>query len=147
VLPSAFALKKSEALDVLYGHFLLRHWNEFTDADQNTFISEVNTELQDNEDLMTPDMSRTTRHMVSHAWFGSYRDLNALDRAAARIGFQNSFAGIINEIRPLHSGLKSIFIIFYIFRVLQKELNKVPCLFITRYVAHFSNCSARRNSV
>jgi len=116
VLPSAFALKKSDALDVLYGHFLLRHWNEFTDAGQNTFISEVYTKLQDNEDLMTPDMSRTTRHMVSHDWFGSYRNLNALDRVAARIRFQNSFAGIINEIRPLHSeleeNLSSIFPLF-----------------------------------
>ncbi|UQG60337.1 acyl carrier protein phosphodiesterase [Marinobacter sp. M3C] len=116
MLPSAFALKKSDALDVLYGHFLLRHWNEFTDAGQNTFISEVYTKLQDNEDLMTPDMSRTTRHMVSHDWFGSYRNLNALDRVAARIRFQNSFAGIINEIRPLHSeleeNLSSIFPLF-----------------------------------
>jgi len=119
VLPSAFALKKSDALDVLYGHFLLRHWNEFTDAGQNTFISEVYTKLQDNEDLMTPDMSRT-RHMVSHDWFGFYRDLNsigyALDRVAAHIRFQNSFAGIINEIRPLDSeleeNLSSIFPLF-----------------------------------
>jgi len=105
------------ALDVLYDHFLLQHWNEFTDADQNTFITGVYSELQDNEDLMTPDMSRTTRHIVSHDWFGSYRDLDnigyALDRVAARIRFQNSFAGIIDEIRPLHSELEAHFLSFF----------------------------------
>jgi acyl carrier protein phosphodiesterase len=105
------------ALDVLYDHFLLQHWTEFTDADQSMFITRVYSELQDNEALMTPDMSRTTRHMVSHDWFGSYRDLDnigyALDRVAARIRFQNSFAGIIHEIRPLHSELEAHFLSFF----------------------------------
>jgi acyl carrier protein phosphodiesterase len=105
------------ALDILYDHFLLLHWSEFTDADQNTFIKNVYTELQANEDLMTPVMSRTTRHMVSHDWFGSYRALDnigyALDRVAARIRFQNSFAGSIDEIRPVHSELEERFLSFF----------------------------------
>ncbi|MDO6442342.1 ACP phosphodiesterase [Marinobacter sp. 2_MG-2023] len=105
------------ALDILYDHFLLCHWSEFTDTDPNTFIRDVYKELQANEDLMTPDMSRTTRHMVAHDWFGSYRSLDnigyALDRVAARIRFQNSFTGIINEIRPLHSELEEHFLSFF----------------------------------
>lgn len=105
------------ALDVLYDHFLLRHWEKFTDADQNTFIRNVYVELQDNESLMSPSMARTTRHMVSQDWFGSYRDLDnigyALDRVAERIRFQNAFAGIIQEIRPLHSELEEHFLTFF----------------------------------
>ncbi|GGE73587.1 ACP phosphodiesterase [Streptosporangium jomthongense] len=105
------------ALDILYDHFLLRHWYEFTDADQDMFINSVYAELMDNENLMSPDMSRTTRHMVSHDWFGSYRDLDnvgyALDRVAARIRFRNSFAGIIDEIRPIHSELEEHFLSFF----------------------------------
>ncbi|WP_298447106.1 ACP phosphodiesterase [uncultured Marinobacter sp.] len=105
------------ALDVLYDHFLLRHWSEFTDTDQNAFISAVYEELKNNESLMTPDMATTTRHLVSHDWFGSYRDLDnigyALDRVATRIRFQNSFAGIIEEIRPLHSELEERFLSFF----------------------------------
>lgn len=105
------------ALDVLYDHFLLQHWSEFTDADQSAFITSVYTELQDNESLMTPDMSRTIRRMVSHDWFGSYRDLDnigyALDRVAERIRFQNSFAGIITEIRPIQAELEEHFLSFF----------------------------------
>ncbi|MBK1888271.1 MULTISPECIES: ACP phosphodiesterase [Marinobacter] len=105
------------ALDILYDHFLLQHWSEFTNADQNTFISNVYAELQNNENLMSPDMTKTARHLVSHDWFGSYRDLDnigyALDRVAARIRFQNSFAGIIDEIRPLHSELEDYFLSFF----------------------------------
>lgn len=105
------------ALDILYDHFLLCHWDKFTSVDQNTFIQSVYAELQDNENLMSPNMSKTTRHMVSHDWFGSYRDLDnigyALDRVAARIRFQNSFAGIIHEIRPLHSELEKHFLSFF----------------------------------
>ena len=105
------------ALDVLYDYFLLRHWAKFTDADQNTFIRTVYAQLQDNENLMSPGMSRTTLHMVSHDWFGSYRDLDnigyALDRVTERIRFQNAFAGIIHEIRPLHSELEERFLSFF----------------------------------
>lgn len=105
------------ALDVLYDHFLLQHWSEFTDTDQNTFIRTVYAELQTNENLMSPDMAKTTRHLVAHDWFGSYRDLDnigyALDRIATRIRFQNSFAGIIEEIRPLHSELEERFLSFF----------------------------------
>ncbi|WP_100640694.1 ACP phosphodiesterase [Marinobacter salexigens] len=105
------------ALDILYDHFLLQHWSQFTDTDQSTFINTVYAELQSNESLMSPDMARTTRHLVAHDWFGSYRDLDnigfALDRVAARIRFQNSFAGIINEIRPLHTELEGHFLSFF----------------------------------
>lgn len=105
------------ALDVLYDHFLLQHWSEFTDTDQSNFINRVYEELRNNESLMSPNMSRTTRHLVSHDWFGSYRDLDnigyALDRIAARIRFQNSFAGMIEEIRPLHSELEERFLSFF----------------------------------
>lgn len=105
------------ALDVLYDHFLLCHWGKFTDVDQNGFIQSVYAELQDNESLMSSGMSRAVRHMVSHDWFGSYRDLEnigyALDRVASRIRFENSFAGIINEIRPLHSELEEHFLSFF----------------------------------
>lgn len=105
------------ALDILYDHFLLRHWSQFTDADQHAFINTVYRELQTNENLMTPDMCKTTRHLVVYDWFGSYRDLEnigyALDRVAARIRFPNAFAGIIEEIRPLHSELEAHFLSFF----------------------------------
>lgn len=105
------------ALDILYDHFLLCHWEKFTNADQSAFIQAVYRELQDNENLMSVTMSRTTRHLVSHDWFGSYRDLNnigyALDRVAGRVRFRNSFAGIIEEIRPLHTELEERFLLFF----------------------------------
>lgn len=105
------------ALDILYDYFLLRHWGKFTDTDQGTFIRNVYIELQSNESLMSPDMTRATRHMVAHDWFGSYRELDnigyALDRVATRIRFQNSFAGIIEEIRPIHSELETRFLSFF----------------------------------
>lgn len=105
------------ALDILYDHFLLRNWSRFTTADQDVFIRKVYTELQQYENLMTPDMTRTTRRMVLHDWFGSYRELEnigyALDRVAARIRFRNAFSGMIHEIRPLHSELEAHFLSFF----------------------------------
>lgn len=105
------------ALDILYDHFLLMHWNRFTHTDKDAFIRQTYTELQQSEHLMPESMARVTRRMVWYDWFGAYEDLDnigeALDRVAARIRFRNRFHGIIAEIRENHSQLEQNFLSFF----------------------------------
>ncbi|HLV78514.1 MAG TPA: ACP phosphodiesterase [Marinobacter sp.] len=105
------------ALDVLYDHFLLRHWSRFTDCERQVFVQSVYQELASHEQVMPPAMIRTTRHMVRNDWFGSYEDLDnigfALDRIASRIRFPNQFAGIIDEIRDNERQLEAQFLRFF----------------------------------
>lgn len=104
------------ALDVLFDHFLLRHWNQFTDTPKGPFIESLYTDLRAGEYLMPDRMVRTTRHMITYDWFGAYEDLDnigaALDRIAARIRFRNDFEGIIQEIRQHEPELEYRFLHF-----------------------------------
>lgn len=105
------------ALDVLYDHFLLRHWHRFTTRNRAVFIQTVYQELRTHQPLMPDAMVTATRHMVEHDWFGAYQNLDnigyALDRVAGRIRFANRFTGIIDEIRDNEEELEAHFLAFF----------------------------------
>lgn len=105
------------ALDILYDHFLLKHWDQFSDIEREAFIRRIYNELQQKEHLMPDKMARVTRSMVWNDWFGAYEDLenigHALDRVAGRIRFRNEFAGIITEVRANHDELEFRFLSFF----------------------------------
>ena len=105
------------ALDILYDHYLLRHWQRFSEGDRDIFVQRVYSELQQLEHLMPAPMVKVTRRMVWHDWFGAYEDLDsigyALDRVANRVRFPNQFSGIIEEIRAHDAELEQRFLNFF----------------------------------
>lgn len=105
------------ALDILFDHYLLRHWEAYGHADKTLFIRDLYSDLEAGYDLMPPAMEQVTRRMVSYDWFHAYEDLDtvggAMDRVASRIRFRHDFAGIIEEIRPMDAELESRFLAFF----------------------------------
>ncbi len=105
------------ALDVLFDHYLLRHWHRFTKCDCQAFIHEVYRDLAAGYDLMPPRMADVMERMIAHDWFTAYQDLDtigyALDRIAGRLRFENRFAGIIDEIRTHDGELEQRFLAFF----------------------------------
>jgi acyl carrier protein phosphodiesterase len=105
------------ALDILYDHYLLRHWYRFSSVDPDEFIEQVYRELMDNREVMPEKMQAVTSQIVHYDWFRSYQDLDnigyALDRVAGRIRFRHSFAGIIEEIKARDEQLESLFLSFF----------------------------------
>lgn len=105
------------ALDILYDHFLLKHWDRFSEVERDAFIRRTYRELQEKEHLMPDKMARVTQRIVWNDWFGAYQDLEnigyALDRVAGRIRFRNGFTGIITEIRANQDELERNFLSFF----------------------------------
>jgi acyl carrier protein phosphodiesterase len=105
------------ALDVLFDHFLIRHWHSFSARDHDAFLDESYCHLLMARPIMPPRMQRHTQLMVEHDWFRQYALLDnigmALDRIAARIRFRNGFAGMIEEIRAHESTLEERFLLFF----------------------------------
>ncbi|WP_166263841.1 ACP phosphodiesterase [Marinobacter caseinilyticus] len=105
------------ALDVLFDHYLLRHWARFTRIPKHLFIDSVYQDLAAGRELMPSRMAVTTARMVEHDWFNAYAHLDnigfALDRIAGRIRFPNQFEGVIEEIRVLDAELEARFLRFF----------------------------------
>lgn len=105
------------ALDILYDHYLLRHWHRFSSMDVDDFIDQVYAELRNHRKVMPEKMQTVTGQIVRYDWFRSYQSLDnigfALDRVANRIRFRHSFNGIIEEIETHDEELEAHFLSFF----------------------------------
>lgn len=105
------------ALDVLFDHYLLRHWEQFSPISREQFIAEVYHDLETHQHLMPSNMVAVTQRMIRDDWFTAYQDMEtiglALDRIAGRIRYPNRFEGIIEEIRRNDQELELHFLVFF----------------------------------
>ncbi|MDX1676708.1 ACP phosphodiesterase [Arsukibacterium sp.] len=105
------------ALDVLFDHFLIRHWQQFYAEPFADYKSRLYCQLNDAMPLMPATMRDTMQRVCRNDWFASYQQLatvgQALDHIASRIRFANNFAGIVEEISPRYSRLEQDFLQFY----------------------------------
>lgn len=104
-------------IDVLFDHFLLRHWASLDPRDLSQLCQQIYQQLWQQRADMPPAMAATVSSLVREDWFASYQQLDnigfALDKIANRIRFQNSFAGSISEIRLHRTELEALFLQFY----------------------------------
>ncbi|WP_433915365.1 ACP phosphodiesterase [Rheinheimera oceanensis] len=105
------------ALDVLFDHFLIKHWQQFYSTSFADYKQQLYADLTAAEPLMPVAMANTMRSVRTHDWLSSYQQLpqlaKALDRIANRIRFTHQFAGIIDEIQPQYAVLEQGFLRFY----------------------------------
>lgn len=105
------------ALDVLFDHFLIIHWQQFYQQPFADYKQQLYQQLAEAEHLMPAPMAATMRSVRTHDWFSSYQQLaqlgTALDRIAQRIRFANQFGSMINEIKPNYAALEQSFLTLY----------------------------------
>jgi acyl carrier protein phosphodiesterase len=105
------------ALDVLFDHFLIRHWQQFYHEPFADYKIKLYQQLSEALPLMPLPMQQTMQRVCNDDWFASYGHLKALglalDNIAGRIRFTNNFDGIINEITPRYAELEQHFLQFY----------------------------------
>ena len=105
------------ALDVLFDHFLIRHWQLFYPQPFTQYKHQLYRQLAEAEPLMPVAMQRTMQSVRSDDWFGSYQHLPtvamALERIAKRIRFSNHFSGVLTDIAPNYASLEQTFLLFY----------------------------------
>jgi len=105
------------ALDVLFDHFLIRHWQCFYSQPFVEAKQQLYHQILLAEPLMPLNMQLTMKKVRQQDWLSAYQQLpslgKALDHIAARVRFKNQFAGIIDEITPRYSELELVFLQFY----------------------------------
>lgn len=105
------------AIDVLYDHFLIKHWATYSTQSLDNFKQGVFNHLLAQHQYMPERMQNTVSHMVKHDWFAQYESLNGIERAldniAKRIRFENNFRGSMQEIDCHLSTLEDRFLAFF----------------------------------
>ncbi|ASD66297.1 ACP phosphodiesterase [Pseudoalteromonas piscicida] len=105
------------ALDVLYDHFLIKHWQQYHGTSLDDFKRQSFSLLHDNLHIMPAHMQRVVSAMTHNDWFASYESVagvgHALDNIAKRIRFQNQFGGSEVDIKKHYHRLESGFHTFF----------------------------------
>ncbi|QJR81209.1 DUF479 domain-containing protein [Alteromonas pelagimontana] len=105
------------ALDVLFDHYLIKHWLNYSATDFDSFCDQAYQRLEQRIAIMPAQMQPVVGSMVEQGWLSNYRALNgvafALDKISARIRFPNQFNGSIEEITPNYQALEECFTAFF----------------------------------
>lgn len=105
------------ALDVLFDHFLVRHWSRFADQPLDPWVDAIYRDLEGVKAVMPASMRGVLDRRMEHDWLRRYDSLDTvarvLDGLADRIRFRNGFAGMIREIEPLENQLEKQFLDFF----------------------------------
>lgn len=105
------------ALDVLFDHFLIRHWSQFNETPLAQFKQNSYALLRENISFMPSRMQQVVTRMTQNDWFKKYETIEgigfALDNIAKRIRFANQFSGSIEDINRNYTELEAVFLTFF----------------------------------
>jgi len=105
------------ALDVLFDHFLIRHWSQFSETPLARFKQNSYALLNENLSFMPSKMQQVVTNMTKNDWFKEYETIEgigiALDNIAKRIRFTNQFSGSIEDINRNYLELEKVFLAFF----------------------------------
>jgi len=105
------------ALDLVFDHFLIRHWGRFSNRSLDDFLNEVYRDLLLAAPAAPAGVDADLRRMIEHDWLRRCTTLGEvgriLDRLAARLRFRNAFSGMLEEIEAQEPELEERFLAFF----------------------------------
>ena len=104
-------------LDVVFDHFLIKHWDNYSSENFNSFVDDCYADLWTHRELMPPRMEMVVGWMVKRDWIRSYAELDhvgrALDGLAGRLKLKHDFHGSIEEVHGHYDTIEAGFLKFF----------------------------------
>ena len=104
-------------LDVVFDHFLIKHWEQYTSHNFNIFVDECYADLWEGRQLMPERMEMVVGWMIKRDWIRSYAELEhvgrALDGLAGRIKRDHGFHGALEEVQANYDAIDKGFQAFF----------------------------------
>jgi len=104
-------------LDVVFDHFLIRHWSKYSDQNLDQFVENAYSSLARNGPLMSEHMQMVIDWMIKGDWIRSYSELagveRALDGLASRLKRTHGFHGSIEEVEHHYGEIERVFLAFF----------------------------------
>lgn len=105
------------AVDVVFDHFLITHWQQFNSQSLTNFKHTSYDLLKKRIPVMPQKMQHVVTHMTQNDWFKEYESIDgvgrALDNIVSRIRFTNNFAGANEDIIRHYGELDELFLAFF----------------------------------
>ena len=76
-------------IDVIYDHFLCRHWEDLASQPLDEFVEFCYSSLISRTQLMEQDARRAVRRMREHDWLASYQQVEGIELAFRRLSYRS----------------------------------------------------------
>ena len=101
-------------IDLIYDHFLARHWRSFCDEPLLRFTQEFYLSLEDYRDRLPASLLAILERMRQRNWLAAYADLAVIGRALDQIGTHriqrtNTLVGSLSELEAHYAELEQDF--------------------------------------
>ena len=104
-------------LDVLFDHFLIKHWSLYSEESFTVFGQRAYDCLGRRVSIMPENMQAMVGSMLTHRWLDTYSHLQgverALERTASRIRFKHNFHGSIEDVQQNYALFEQTFLTFF----------------------------------
>ncbi len=104
-------------LDILFDHFLIKHWQRYSNQSLSSFCQHAYQRLDSRVYNMPQRMQNVVNSMLEHRWLTNCTSLSgvdkALDRTADRIRFRHRFHGSIEEVYLHYAEFEKAFTVFF----------------------------------
>ena len=104
-------------VDILYDHFLAKNWSNYCDQPLADYVADFYKLLNDNLNLLTPNIKKMTPHMIAGNWLLSYAEVKGIAtvlynmnrRTKNRSGMDRA----IEELRDYYEEFEHEFTLFF----------------------------------
>lgn len=104
-------------LDIIFDHFLSKHWSEFSNVDLDDFISRFYNDLRKFNNSEYNNLDFDFEKIVRKDWISKYRDIEGLEfvfmRLSKRVRVDNPLEGSQHELLDNYTELEENFLIFF----------------------------------
>ena len=104
-------------VDILFDHFLSRHWHEYSEQPLPLFIEAVHASLQRHPDWLSPKLAAVAPRLRSENWLHSYGSpegiSHTLERVARRSPRTAPIKNSIEDLREKYHTFEDTFLRFF----------------------------------
>lgn len=116
-LPPTLRRLSGVVIDIVYDHFLCRHWDRFASSTLEDFAEHCYSSLLSRTPWMSAEAQRGVRRMKDQNWIQTYTRLEGIDLAFQRMSRRSPaldrLPSASPELRQHHDALESDFLRFY----------------------------------
>jgi len=85
-IDARFSYFRGIMIDVFYDHFLASNWEQHASGTLVQFANETYRMLEEHHDILPQQLQNIVPRMIQYNWLVSYREVEVMERALARIG-------------------------------------------------------------
>ncbi len=105
------------AIDIIYDHFLSRHWSRFSSTGLEEFSALCYTSLLSRTQLMPPHARRAVRRMSDQDWLSTYAEIDGIALAFHRLTYRSpvlaTLPAVMEDFQSAYRGLERDFLEYY----------------------------------